>query len=163
MAPSDLRLPLNVTGQAEVARMQRELGKIDDFFVSAAKRQPGTSITPPRITRVLEELAKINKVNLLEAKARKDLSEALAGLLSQAPSLNISFAADPSPKALDTLIIWFRENIHPQTLLSVGLQPNIAAGCVLRTPNKIFDLSLKEKLKGQESYLAKLIDGALRG
>ncbi len=163
MGPKAFQLPSTVYGRAEIARMQRELGKIDDFFVDAAKRKPGTSITPPRVTQILDEVARSNGFNLLEAKGRQDLSDALKKLIKQAPSLHISFAAEPSPKAFETILNWFRENIHPNVLLSIGLQPNIAAGCILRTPNKIFDLSVTARLKDQEGYLAKLIDGAVRG
>ena len=163
MELKDFKLPLGVTSRAEIGRLQRELRRLDEFFVDAAKRQPGASIVPPRVTRMLDELARGNKINLLEAKGRQDLTDILVKLLKQAPSLNISFAAEPSPKALETILDWFRSNIHPQTLLSVGLQPTIAAGCVLRTSNRIFDFSLSARFKQQEEYLAKLIDGAVRG
>lgn len=143
--------------------MKRELIHIDDFFVDAAKRKPGASITPPRITRVLEEMARTNKINLLEAKGRQDLADGLERISKEAPSLHISFAAEPSPKAFETILGWFRQNIHPNALVSIGLQPTIAAGCVLRTSNKIFDFSISARLKNQEDYLTKLIDGAVRG
>jgi hypothetical protein len=44
----------------------------------------------------------------------------------------------------------------------VGLQPTIAAGCVVRTSNKVFDMSLKEHLTEQEQYLMQLIDVAAK-
>lgn len=163
MEPRDFKLPLTITGKAEVARLQRELSRLDDFFVDAAKRKPGQPISPPRITHALDDTARLNGINLLEAKGRKDMSLTLAAISAGVPSLHISFAAEPSPKALETVLQWLRANIHPQTLISIGLQPTIAAGCVLRTPNKIFDFSVGAKLKDQEEYLAKLIDGAVRG
>lgn len=163
MAPKDFQLPITVVGPSEVAKLLRELNRLDDFFVSAAARKSGEATgTPPRITRMLDELARTNEINLLEAKSRKDLSERLKKMQTDVPSLNISFAAEPSPKAFEQILLWFRNNVHPHTLIQIGLQPSIAAGCVLRTPNKIFDFSLASKLKGQEEYLAKLIDGAVR-
>jgi F0F1-type ATP synthase delta subunit len=84
-------------------------------------------------------------------------------VLGHAPLLHISFASEPSTKALEAILVWMRANIHPQTLLQVGLQPNIAAGCVLRTPSKVFDLSMRSYLQKQESYLVELIAGAARG
>lgn len=155
-----LKLPLLIIGRADVSRVQRELNQLDEFFIGAAARKSGESIKPPRITRLLDEISKDNKLNLLEAAARKVLHEQLEELLKTAPSLHISFAAEPSPKALETILIWFRNNVHAQALLDVGLQPAIGAGCVLRTPNKLFDMSLSSYLKDQEPYLAKLIDGA---
>lgn len=168
MAPSPkpeskkaLQLPLTVVGRSDLQRMLREIERLDDFFVSAASRKSGTPIQPPRITRMLDEVARNNGFNLLEAGHRKDFATALKDLLNSAPSLHISFASEPSPRALERILSWFRDNIHPQALLQVGLQPSIAAGCVLRTPNQMFDMSIGARLKTQEEYLAKLIGGSV--
>lgn len=161
MALKDSKLPLSIISKTDLARMQRELSKLDDFFVASAARKAGTGIAAPRITHALESLARENKVNLLEAQQRKKFSAEVDELVKSSPSLHLSFAAEPSPKALETVITWFRSNIHPQALIQVGIQPSIAAGCVLRTPNQIFDMSVRSSLKNQEAYLAKLIDGAV--
>ena len=156
-----LKLSLNLIGRPDLNRLVRELNKIDDFFVASAARKSGTaSGTPPRITRLLDQLARDNRINLLEAGQRKSLEAEIKKLLAEAPLFNISFAAEPSPKAMEEILAWFRTNIHPQSLLQVGLAPSIAAGCILRTPNKLFDMSLSSYLEKQEPYLAKLIDGA---
>ena len=156
----ELKLPLSVISQVDVARLLRELNSLDDFFVGAKVRQGGTPIQPPRLTRRLEQLAAANNVNLLDEKQRQDLQPKLDAVLAKAPRLHISFATEPAPAALDKILDWLRQNIHPQCLLQVGLQPTIAAGCVLRTPNKVFDMSLRSFLKQQEPYLVKLIAGA---
>lgn len=157
MAPNDFKLTFTVVGQTDVNRLLRELEKLDDFFVaSAAQRQANV----PRITHILDDLARTNRLNLLEAAPRKELAGQLKQLLKEAPSVHISFAAEPPPKVIEKIVVWFRQNIHPKTLLQVGLQPSIAAGCVVRTPNKIFDMSLRSHLKDQESLLVRLIDGS---
>lgn len=159
----ELKLPLSVVSQVDVARVLRELNTLEDFFISAAARQGGTPMQPPRLTRILDQLAKENNVNLLEKTGRANLVVRLNEVLGRAPLLHISFAAEPSVKALETILVWLRDNIHPKVLLQVGLQPNIAAGCVIRTPNKIFDLSMRSFLQKQEPYLVELIAGAARG
>lgn len=159
----DLKLPATVVGQVDVARLIRELNGLEDFFTAAKVRESGSPMTPPRLTRVLESLTRENKVNLLEAKERQALTTALDKLLKNAPLLHISFASEPPPRFLSQILEWLRANVHPQTLLQVGLQPTIAAGCVLRTPNKIIDMSLRSYLNLQEPYLVKLISGAAHG
>ncbi|HYH36035.1 MAG TPA: hypothetical protein VD706_00875, partial [Candidatus Saccharimonadales bacterium] len=75
----------------------------------------------------------------------------------RSPVLHISFSADPSPTFTEKLMTWLREEIHPLVLLSVGLQPTIGAGCIVRTTNKQFDLSLREDfLKKRELLLSQL-------
>ncbi len=51
------------------------------------------------------------------------------------------------------LVVWLRANIHPQILVHLGLQPSIAAGCVVRTANKQFDFSLSEAFEKQRELL----------
>jgi F0F1-type ATP synthase delta subunit len=58
----------------------------------------------------------------------------------------MSFASEPSAKSLGTLVDWLRTNIHPQVVVSVGIQPSIAAGCIVRTPNRQYDFSLRQSL-----------------
>jgi F0F1-type ATP synthase delta subunit len=158
----ELKIPTTLISQVDVARVMRELNSLNDFFVGAAVRETGSPMKLPGLTRLLDQLAKDNQCNLLEEKQRKELYDKLNVVLGKAPLLHISFASEPSTKALERILVWLRTNIHPHTLLQVGLQPTIAAGCVLRTPNKLFDLSLRSYLAEQEPYLVQLIQGAAR-
>lgn len=158
-----LRIPTTLTSQTDINRLLRELDGLNDFFINAAGRRPGTPIRPPRITYLLEQLARDNKLNLLEETHRRMLKSELEQISKTSPLLHISFASEPSPQIIDEILGWLRANIHPQTLLQIGLQPTIAAGCVLRTPNQIFDMSLRSHLQNQEDYLAQLIQGATSG
>jgi ATP synthase delta (OSCP) subunit len=159
-AAAPLKLPMGLISRVDIARLLRELNTLEDFFIAANNRPSGTSIEPPRVTRLLGSLAEENRCNLLDGNTRKSLTAQLTAVRDKAPEVHISFASEPSPKALERLIAWFRTSVHPQLLLQVGLQPSIATGCVLRTPNKFFDMSLRAYLIKQEEYLVQLIKGA---
>lgn len=161
MAP--LKLPTSVLNKGDVLRLMREINTMDDFFITAQARQPGTPIQPPKTSRILDQLAHDNGLNLIDTTQRQNLYKNLESLAQNAPNLHISFASEPTPKALEPVLVWLRENIHPQILLQVGYQPVIAAGCVLRTPNKIFDMSLGVHLQKQVPLLMKLISGVTDG
>lgn len=163
MAPRVIQLPPNLIGSSDLSALLRELNALEDFFVSAKARQAGASIQPPRVTRTLDLLARTNQYNLLDDTHRRDMTAQLTLVRQKAPKVHISFAAEPSPKALERILVWFRASVHPQLLLQVGLQPNIAAGCVVRTPNKFFDMSLRAYLDKQEEYLIELTKGAVSG
>lgn len=156
----ELKLSTNIVSRTEVRRLLRELSSLDDFFISASRREPGTPISPPRASGMLQQLANDNNINLLEAEQRQSLIVWLDQVEKKSPQVHISFASDPSPKAIDTILGWFRTNVHPQLLLQIGLQPNIVAGCIIRTPNKWFNLSLRSYLDKQRPYLVSLIAGA---
>lgn len=155
MAP--LKLPNGLTGRADAARLTRELNSLNDFFAGAKTRQAGTPVATPRVSRLLEELAALNGLNLLDESGRMQLQAQLSEVYERAPSLHISFAVEPSSKALEQILVWMRQNVHPQALLQVGLQPAIAAGCMLRTTNKVFDMSLRTHLQKQSRYLSELL------
>jgi F0F1-type ATP synthase delta subunit len=67
--------------------------------------------------------------------------------------LHISFSADPSVSFLEKLMAWLRKEIHPLVLVTVGLQPSIGAGCIIRSTNKQFDLSLRQDFKKKQDML----------
>lgn len=159
-----LRLPAGLIGLSDIARLTREINSLNDYFAGAKSRPAGTaSAQLPKISRLLDELAKENKINLLDENERAKLQKNLQEIYDKAPSMHISFAVEPSPKALESILSWIRQNVHPQALLNVGLQPGIAAGCMLRTTNKVFDMSLRSNLQKQSGYLTQLVRGAVDG
>jgi len=160
--PKDFKLPLTLQSRSDVSRLVREIENLDGFFLSANLRQDQQA-EPPKITRLLNEVAELNKVNLLDQASRNGLKEALSQMEKRAPNLHISFAVEPPPRITEQILNWLRANIDPESLIVVGLQPGIAAGMMLRTPNKIFDMSLQSHLKNQEKYLVQLIDEVGRG
>jgi F0F1-type ATP synthase delta subunit len=160
MAP--LKLPNGLIGRPDAARLVREMNSLNDFFAGAKTRPAGSPVSAPRVSRLLEALAAENNLNLLDQAQRAQLQSRLSDLYEHAPGLHISFAVEPSPKAFEKILVWIRQNIHPQALVQVGLQPAIAGGCMLRTTNKMFDMSLRTHLQKQSDYLVRLL-GANNG
>jgi hypothetical protein len=150
-------LPLSVITVIDLARVGRELTDVDEFMLQASLRKPGTSMNLPRLSKLLDDTAQINKLNLLEEKDRKALINALSYVKEHAPRLHISFSAEPNAQFVTKVADYIRREIHPLALIQVGIQPTIAAGCILRTPNKQFDLSLRHHLKDSRTILSDLI------
>lgn len=138
-----LKLPLSIISRQDVIRLTRELKALDDFMLQAKIRKPGEGLSLPRLSRLLEETAESNQLNLLQEDDRKNLTGVLVKVRDNAPQVNISFATDPSAAFMKKIVEWFRREVHPVMLVQVGLQPTLAAGCVVRTTNKQFDLSLR--------------------
>jgi F0F1-type ATP synthase delta subunit len=139
-----LSLPLSVVSLIDLSRLQRELEAVNVFLTQAASREAGKSVTLPKTTRNLEKLCQQNELNLLVVAEREKLTDFLKAVHDKAPRIHISFAADPSAAFIQKIVAWFRDNVNPLTILQVGLQPTIAAGCIVRTTNKYFDLSLRK-------------------
>ena len=137
-----MTLPTLVFGMVEVRRILRELESLDEFLRGMAIRRE-TKFEMPRVSRMLDALASENGRDLLKGAHRTELLQFLHYCIDNAPAVHISFAAD-----------------HPLTLLQTGLQPTIAAGCVIRTANKVFDLSLRNQFAAQKHVLTDALHGS---
>ncbi len=151
--PIGLILPLQILTTGDVSRLTRELQGMEQFFAEAAIKGT-TAKSVPQASLQLAILVKDNDLNLLHGADRLKLKEFLELVVHKAPIVHLSFATDPKPEFLMKLLNWFRTNADPFVLMQVGLQPNIAAGCVLRTTNKYFDLSFKQHFLQSKAKLA---------
>lgn len=147
------QLPLGIVSAVDVGRLLREIEAINTFMRSAETRQPGTSVQPPKTSKLLDEFLEINQKSALKSEDREEIAQFLKTLREDAPTIHMSFSADPSALFTKRLIEWLRQNIHPSLLLRVGLQPTIGAGTVVRTTNKYFDFSLREFFNKQKPLL----------
>lgn len=148
-----LELPTIVFGPVEIHRLQRELEALEEFLEQATIRQAGTQPPLPRTSRILEALAGNNALNMLLPDDRATLKTFLQEVDGKAPIIHMSFAADPSASFTAKIVAWLRTNIHPHALLHVGLQPALAAGCIVRTANKTFDFSLRNRFLERRQLL----------
>lgn len=158
--PKPLKLPVSVAGPADLGRLIREAELIDDTLLQLGLRSGGKEVKLPKTSRLMDQVADLNGLNLLRANDRKALRSFLDGVKKASPVMHMSFSADPGPDFMDKLMTWLRREIHPTVLLNIGLQPNIGAGCILRTTNKQFDFSLRQDFAGKRDLLLQKIAGA---
>lgn len=153
-------LPIQVFGVVEVRRLSRELEMIDEFMHQAGLREAGSRQEAlPRLSRLLDLVASENQLNLLQPEHRQQLAAFLKAVLERAPTVHMSFASDPSAAFMEKIVTWLRSNIHPHLLVRLGLQPSIAAGCVMRTANRAFDFSLRHRFTEERQLLLYSLEG----
>ncbi len=158
MAHDALKLPAAIVGPADLARAKRDLDIYNEDQHQADLRAKKTGEAKTVLAgRVISELAALNQVELTDAAQRAELLAEIEKSLKSAPSITISFAVDPSAAFMARIVDWLRSSIHPQVLVRIGLRPNIAAGCILRTSSKIYDFSLRHKLDEQSPLLIKAV------
>ena len=154
-----LQIPLGAVTRADVGRLAQEAESIDNFLQSAAVRQPGSPVQMPKTSNLFDELVNMNKLNLLQPADRQHLRRFLEELRMKAPTIHISFSSDPSPSFQVQLITWIRQQIDPNMLLRIGLQPSIGAGCMVRATNKVFDMTLRQRFLDSKPALVALLHG----
>ncbi len=139
-----LSLPLLVNSPVDVSRLLHELEQVDGALLQAGLRASGGEVSLPHLSRLMNQTTQLNTLNLLRPSDRVLLQRFLTAVRANAPVMHMSFSTDPSPAFIEKLISWLRQEIHPEVLLSIGLQPTIGAGCTVRTKNKYFDFSLRQ-------------------
>ncbi len=151
----EFKLPVSVITQSNVSSLLFDLEKIEEFFLQVKVRSAGSSMTLPRTTPEMEDVLRINNLNLLQQDDRERLKFILMTLRTKSPVIHMSFSVSPNQKFLERLIAWLRQNISEIIILQIGLQPNIGAGFTLRTKNKFFDFSLRQHLYASKDILIK--------
>jgi F0F1-type ATP synthase delta subunit len=150
-------LPTLILGPADVNRTLLELQELEDFLSQAALRKQA-DVLLPKMSRTLESLAITNKSDLLKADDRAELTAFLQSVQLHAPVLHVSFASEPSAAFTARIVEWFRANVSKYSLVQVGLQPSIAAGCIVRSPSKVFDLSLRRSLDKNKELMTTALE-----
>jgi F0F1-type ATP synthase delta subunit len=145
-------LPVSIVSPTDIARLSREIENLDNNFREQAIRNPGTTNVMPQLSNLLGQLAADNQLNLLNDVDRSKVLQLLTLLHKSAPVMHISFSIDPPGAYVQKIVDWLRHNIHQHVLVTVGLQPNIGAGCVVRTNNKLFDFSLREYFSQKREF-----------
>lgn len=155
--PDQIVLPERLISSIDLSRLIRELERLDESLRQAELRKAGEATKLARSSVVLEELARANNVQLTDETQRAQLLSMMQGFKDYAPRVRMSLATEPSAKFTQNIVIWMRKNINPLVLLEVGLQPTLAAGCMVRTNNKIFDMSLRHRFNENRAMLVQKI------
>lgn len=138
-------LPTSIVSPTDVSRLLREIEALDSYFQQTEIRSSGEQqAAAPRLSKLMDNLTNDNRLNVLHSEHRVFLQKSLELLHESAPVVHMSFSVDPPGSYTQKIVGWMRSNIHSTVLITVGLQPNIGAGCVVRTTNQIFDFSLRE-------------------
>lgn len=158
-----MKLPTSIVSTGDARRLRRDIAALEETLQAIRLRTNAPVAKLPRLSRMLEEFASTNRLNLLMPDDRHHMAVFMDYVIKKAPVMHISFASEATRKFTTELAVWLRANYDSEILLEVGLEPNIAAGCVVRTSNKMFDFSLIKHLREQRSLLMeKLLGGTER-
>ena len=149
-------LPASLYTRAEVARLVRE---VEDLIASEHGDKLRSGEASLQMSRLLQMVSDAN-VGDDGPPTLQSLKQALTSVYQKAPVVHLSFAADPSPEFLERMVGWFRKEVNSYVLLQIGLQPSIAAGCIIRTPSKYFDLTMRKRFSEKRSVLIEQLRGS---
>lgn len=149
----DYVLPPSLIGHGELSRMIRDVEVVDGALQAQKVRNEGQATQMPEIGPVLQDFIDQNRLDLTDGKTVLALKEHLRIIKDHAPVVHMTFAVEADNLSLQKLASWLREEIHPYSLITIGLQPSLVGGVYLRTPNKVHDFTLKALLKGKRDII----------
>ena len=150
---ASLTLPASLVGRADIVRVLREIEELDNDLTSQAIREPGKPLTVPSLSKSVSELVELNGIALTDQGSRTGLVANMR-LAKNSPSVQLTFATEPEIEVVIDLVAWIRTHLHPAALVIIGLQPAIVGGCVVRTPDHIYDFSMRAHFKAALPTLA---------
>jgi G3E family GTPase len=153
-------IPPSVVSRADMTRLVRELELVDDELEAQKARRQGESghYRLPNMSQALSDFITLNKVDIADDHVRMDLKALLRKLKDHAPVLHMTFATEADPESMQYLMTWVRRELHPQALISVGLQPSLIGGVYVRTPNHVHDMSLRTHMKDSRKIIVEALD-----
>ena len=156
-------LPSSVVTKVDFSRILREIEQVDnDLNAARIRSKDGDQVHAPTVSGPLEDFLVQNKLQLSNSQQFAELIKQMRLIKDKAPVIHLTFAVTADRESLQQIADWLRSEVHPQALVSVGLQPALVAGVYMRTPNHVHDLSLRAALTKQHDSLVKDLE-ALRG
>jgi F0F1-type ATP synthase delta subunit len=157
-------LPPSIVSKIDVARLVGEVEQIDNAQTAEAVREKigAASHSETSFSEQLSAFLTQNQLTIGNGLERSELIKQLKLMKENVPVIHMTFAVPADRESLQQLVTWLRTSVHPQAVVSVGLQPSLVAGVSIRTPNHIHDFSMRSVLKKNHGLLVKEL-GALRG
>lgn len=159
MSKLELKLPPALIGRAHLSQLVRELENVEnDFERQKAHGKTKSELKMPTMSRALTDCVELNAIDMSSGQARAQFKASLGGMKEKAPTMHFTFATEPDGESLQRLTDWIRQEIHPQALVSVGLQPALVGGAYLRTPNHVHDFSLRRMLHDKRGLITEAME-----
>jgi F0F1-type ATP synthase delta subunit len=156
-------LPSALVGRADLSRLLRELEALDNDLESQRARSHSKTVAYqlPNMSQTLSEFLETNKIDIANDHDRMDLRTQLRKLKDHAPVVHLTFATDTDPDSLQQVVAWIRSQLHPQALMSIGLQPSLIGGVYIRTPNHVHDFSMRAHMKDSRIIIVQALDALI--
>ena len=155
---AQLKLPNSIATKSDLVGVIRNVDEVlDNYIENKVRDMEGVDFkSRPDVTSNLAELVSINKLEV-NVDTLKSLKQWLDHLNEHAPIDRFTFASDPNPEFVGGIVNWLRTATGQFVIIRYGVQPTIAAGCLMYTPARMYDFSLRSRLlKSGQVFLGAL-------
>lgn len=158
---AQLKLPNSIATKSDLVAVLRNVDEVlDNYIENRVRDAEGVDFkSRPDVSSNLAELVSVNQLEV-SLDTLKSLRQWLDHLNDHAPVVRFTFASDPNPEFLGSLVNWLRQNTGQFVIVRYGVQPTIAAGCLMYTPARRYDFSLRYHLLNSGDSFVKALSKA---
>lgn len=116
------------------------------------RKQPNLDQALENVSDEARSVASINQKIIKDSDIATLVSE-LEKTIKNAPVFEVILPTIPHDSFLEDIGKWFRQEIHPYSLLKISVRRSIGGGIVLRSKNRLFDLSFRPHILAAKDEL----------
>jgi hypothetical protein len=150
-----MTLPYDVYSPDQISALTMELRRYIGARQDASRRSDhgaSSQLTlSAQLSSLLESSGDITAQQLLEE---------LEAVLKNAPTVHIITGGPAGNQLKHQITAWFRDNIHPSTLVDFAFRHDLGGGVVVRAGSRIYDFSLKRRIMDNRHRISELAFGA---
>ena len=158
-------LPAELVTRTDFLQLINELERVDNELTTASARSKAgvTQQEAVVLSPVAQDFINVNQLSLDASATRSQLITQLRALKDKLPITHLTFATAADHASLTKRVTWLRQSVHPMSLITVGLQPDLISGVHVRTPNRVYDLSVRQKLADGRHLLVEAVEAVSAG
>lgn len=149
-----LALPVDVYSPDQLSELVLELQDLTASMRDAAARKE--TAAQLEISPNLTELLNANKVAASDTANVEALAKLTADTLDKAPTAHILLSSMPGRPLRHQFATWFREQIHPQTLMTFAARSDLGGGAIVQIGSHLYDLSFRRSIIDNKARLTEI-------
>lgn len=150
-----MTLPADLYSPDQLSELIMELRSYIDALRDTALRNRATAASSspaPTMSPLLRELFEGASGSMTPEEMLRELE----ALLKKAPIVHLIFPALPDKELKRQLILWFRVEVSPHTLLTVSERRDIGGGIVIRAGSRVYDFSFRRRILDNKHRLMEI-------
>lgn len=133
----NFKLPDGIVRRKDAKRVCAELREM--------RTQPDAAQALENVSDEARTLMRGNQ-KVIESSGFSAFVDELEKTVQSAPVFEVILPTIPHDSFLADIGKWFRQEIHPNSLLEISVRRSIAGGMVLRSKNRLFDMSFRPQI-----------------
>jgi hypothetical protein len=153
------KIPISVASSDDLQLLTLEVKKIIDLSREQSLRKTSSSKLPELdISPPLRELLELNSGDAIPGISKlEELEEWLEEAKISAPQIHLTLPGAPGQKQKTEIIEWFRDQIHPLSMVFFEYNRSLAGGFAIRLGGQMFDYSFRHALLSNPDAMVRVM------